>query len=307
MNKLTYTNFIQLTAEQRFNKFISSLAITNRTPEFYVDWEKVVRNTQDFELELNTLNYLIGKQDIYAKALNLFTKQPDLIKALPILIATRVKNLDILISANIDKLNYTYLDFEVIDTKKIKDYLDFAENTGLLNFLQNKLTSNLVDYVYGVEVGLDTNARKNRSGKAMESLLSTSLESLAKKVDIEYKLQISAKSIFEQWNIEVPTDKAARSFDAAILLKKPRKLFLIETNFYGGGGSKLKSVAGEFITLNNLIKTAKTPLDFIWITDGEGWQTAKAPLQEAFAAINNIFNLAMVKNNFLEELLKANN
>lgn len=307
MNKLDYQKFTQLTAQERFNKFITSLAITNRTPEFYVNWDKVSQNTKHFELELNTLNYLIGKENIYTEALNLFNQQPNLLKTLPILIASRVNKLDILVSANIDNLNYTHLNFEEINTEKIKDYVVFAEKSGLLSFLQNRLTNNLVDYVYGVEVGLDTNARKNRSGKLMEDLLASCLNKLAKNINLEFKLQATATAILNEWKINIPTDKAARSFDAAIYLKETNKLFLIETNFYSSGGSKLKSVAGEFITLNNLIKTSLTPIEFIWITDGEGWQTAKAPLQEAFAEINSIFNLNMIKNNYLEELLRVGN
>ncbi len=55
-------------------------SVTNRTPEYYVNWEKVERETRKFELELNTLNYLIGKEDIYSEALELFTNQPELLE-----------------------------------------------------------------------------------------------------------------------------------------------------------------------------------------------------------------------------------
>jgi type II restriction enzyme len=37
----------------------------------------------------------------------------------------------------------------------------------------------------------------------------------------------------------------------------------MEVNYYGGGGSKLKSVAGEFSNLFNLVKNKNT--GFIWL------------------------------------------
>ena len=59
-------NYHKLPSEERLEKFLSTLSITNRTPEYYVNWSKVNRETKKYELELNTLNYLIGKDDIYS-------------------------------------------------------------------------------------------------------------------------------------------------------------------------------------------------------------------------------------------------
>ena len=98
----------------------------------------------------------------------LFTKQPDLLKAIPSLIASRDTILDILSIDDSDEMSFEQLNFSKIDKDRIVDYVDFAEQSGLLNFLQNKANRSLVDYVYGVEAGLDSNARKNRSGTIME-------------------------------------------------------------------------------------------------------------------------------------------
>lgn len=64
-------NYHKLSSEERLGKFLSTLSITNRTPEYYVNWNKVNRETKKYELELNTLNYLIGKDDIYSEAITL--------------------------------------------------------------------------------------------------------------------------------------------------------------------------------------------------------------------------------------------
>lgn len=168
---MKFDNYINLDSDKRLNAFLSTLSVTNRTPEYYVNWAKVERETRKFELELNTLNYLIGKDDICNEALMLFAKQPELLKAVPSLIASRDNILDILTIDNQDNMSFEQLNFSRIDINRISDYVDFMKQSGLLDFLQNKANRSLVDYVYGVEAGLDSNARKNRSGTTMEGIL----------------------------------------------------------------------------------------------------------------------------------------
>lgn len=301
---MKFDNYINLDSDERLNAFLSTLSVTNRTPEYYVNWTKVERETRKFELELNTLNYLIGKEDIYNESLMLFTKQPELLKAIPSLIASRDKILDILTIDNQDNMSFEQLNFSKIDTARIMDYVVFAEQSGLLDFLQNKANRSLVDYVYGVEAGLDSNARKNRSGTTMEGILERHVAKIAQKQGLEWRAQATAPFIKSNWNIEVPVDKSERRFDVAVYSKERHKVWLIETNYYGGGGSKLKAVAGEFTELNQFVKSSKDDVEFVWVTDGQGWKTARLPLSEAFGHIRNVFNLSMLKEEFLSELFK---
>lgn len=301
---MKFDNYINLDSDERLNVFLSTLSVTNRTPEYYVNWTKVERETRKFELELNTLNYLIGKEDIYNESLILFTKQPELLKAIPSLIASRDKILDILIIDNQDNMSFEQLNFSKIDTTRIVDYVVFAEQSGLLDFLQNKANRSLVDYVYGVEAGLDSNARKNRSGTTMEGILERHIAKIAQEQGLEWKAQATASFIKSNWNIEVPVDKSERRFDVAVYSRERHKVWLIETNYYGGSGSKLKAVAGEFTELSQFVKSSKDDIEFVWVTDGQGWRTARLPFSEAFGHIQNVFNLNMLKNNFLRELLK---
>ena len=302
---MKFDNYINLDSDERLNVFLSTLSVTNRTPEYYVNWTKVERETRKFELELNTLNYLIGKEDIYNESLILFTKQPELLKAIPSLIASRDKILDILIIDNQDNMSFEQLNFSKIDTTRIVDYVVFAEQSGLLDFLQNKANRSLVDYVYGVEAGLDSNARKNRSGTTMEGILERHIAKIAQEQGLEWKAQATASFIKSNWNIEVPVDKSERRFDVAVYSRERHKVWLIETNYYGGSGSKLKAVAGEFTELSQFVKSSKDDIEFVWVTDGQGWKTARLPLSEAFGHIQNVFNLNMLKNNFLRELLRC--
>ena len=283
---------------------MNTLSVTNRTPEYYVNWEKVSRETKKFELELNTLNYLIGKEDIYNVALELFQKQPDLLKAVPSLIASRDKILDILVMDNDDNMSFERLNFKKIDTNRLVEYLDFIEQSGLLDFLQNHANRSLVDYVYGVESGLDSNARKNRSGTTMEGILERNVAKVCQTYGLEYKAQATPAFIKENWRIVVPVDKSERRFDVAVFSSEKKKCWLIETNYYGGGGSKLKAVAGEFTELSQFVETSDDDVTFIWVTDGQGWKTAHLPLAEAFAHVPNVFNLEMLKQDYLVELLK---
>ena len=288
---MKFDNYINLDSDERLNVFLSTLSVTNRTPEYYVNWTKVERETRKFELELNTLNYLIGKEDIYNESLILFTKQPELLKAIPSLIASRDKILDILIIDNQDNMSFEQLNFSKIDTTRIVDYVVFAEQSGLLDFLQNKANRSLVDYVYGVEAGLDSNARKNRSGTTMEGILERHIAKIAQEQGLEWKAQATASFIKSNWNIEVPVDKSERRFDVAVYSRERHKVWLIETNYYGGSGSKLKAVAGEFTELSQFVKSSKDDIEFVWVTDGQGWKTARLPLSEAFGHIQNVFNL----------------
>lgn len=295
-------HYLLLPSHERLNHFLSTLSITNRTPEYYVNWEKVDRETKQFELELHTLNYLIGKENIYHVALELFTKQPNLLRAIPSLIASRDKMLDVLAIDEQDNMVFDQLNFSKIDTERISDYVDFIDQAGLLNFLQYKANRSLVDYVYGVEAGLDSNARKNRSGTTMEGIVERHVQKICQQYGLEFKAQATAPFIKETWGITVPVDKSERRFDVAVYSPEKHKLWLIETNYYGGGGSKLKAVAGEFTELNHFVATSPDEVEFIWITDGQGWKTAHLPLSEAFGHIPNVFNLNMLNHNFLYDL-----
>ena len=297
-------NYLIKSPQERLAIFLESLSITNRTPEYYVNWKKVDRETKKYELELNTLNYLIGKEDIYSEALRLFTKQPNLLKAIPSLIASRDKVLDILTIDNDDNMSFEQLNFKTIDASRIDDYMKFIEKSGLLKFLQQHANRSLVDYVYGVETGLDSNARKNRSGKTMEGILERYVSRISKEQKLEWKAQATARFIKNEWGIEVPVDKSERRFDVAVYSKEKHKVWLLETNYYGGGGSKLKSVAGEFTELSQFVVTSDDDVEFVWVTDGQGWLTAHLPLAEAFSHITNVFNLEMLREGFLSELFR---
>ena len=172
----------------------------------------------------------------------------------------------------------------------------------MLQLLQERKIKNLVDYCIGLEVGMGTNARKNRGGKIMEYIIEWHIRNLCSDLNLEYISQASKSKINSKWNLTLPVDKSSRQYDFAIL-NNNNKLVLIETNFFSGGGSKLKSVAGEFQALDLFLKEQELIDKFIWITDGIGWTTSKLPLQEAFIHNDYVINNKMIFDGVLEEII----
>ncbi|MBN2286681.1 MAG: type II restriction endonuclease [Tissierellales bacterium] len=281
-----------------FEYLINSLKDTIRTYDFFVAWEKVLENVSQIEVSLNILNSLIGKDDIQTKLKDLIKKYPEIVPVIPLLIAVRGMSIKV---ANIDgDIEYSFSKKKIYTDEQIEKIVFFADKSGLLKVIADKSIKNLVDYAIGVEVGLDTNARKNRSGTAMENLIEVYVKAICDKYKYKYLTQATANKISQEFRKVVSTDKADRHFDFAIDTEK--KLYLIEVNYYGGGGSKLKSVAGEFSSLFSLVKNDNT--SFIWITDGKGWTTAKRPLLETFHSTDFVMNIDMIKQGLLDEIVK---
>jgi type II restriction enzyme len=281
-----------------FDFLINNLKDTISTYDFFVAWDKVFSNVSKVEVALNILNSLIGKDDINSKLKELIKSYPEIVPVIPLLIAVRGHKIKIADLGG-DKI-YSFSKSEEYSTVDIDNILLFAEKCGLLKILSDKSIKNLVDYCIGVEVGLDTNARKNRSGTAMENLTEVYLKAICNKHDYRYIKYATTAKIKSEFGRDVPTDKSDRHFDFAV--NTSEKIYLIEVNYYGGGGSKLKAVAGEFKSLFKLT-TSEPNTGFIWVTDGLGWLTAKHPLLETFNDIDYVVNLKMIENGIIEEIL----
>lgn len=287
-----------------FNKFIETLMPSIKSFDYFVNWNKVDTNVQKIIIELNILNSLITSTDFKNDFVDLIVNYPNIVKTIPVLLAVRDSHLKILERSDDNEFNYLNFDFRLsdqIDTDTAQKYLLFIEKSGLVDLFHNKKVKNFVDYVLGVEVGLDSNGRKNRGGTAMEVLVESFVQkSVLNNKDLEYISQAKHDSIKQKWNQNVKFDKSARSFDFAVFNKHSKKLFLIETNFYNGGGSKLKSVCGEFKSLFNELRDQD--IEMIWITDGKGWHTTKRPLEETFKNNNHVINLNFIQNGVLDAI-----
>ena len=72
-----------------FDEWLSKFRPSISTYDYYVDFEKVYRNVDEVKVELNILNSLIGSNDIETDFVNLLKRYPEILKAIPILLAKR--------------------------------------------------------------------------------------------------------------------------------------------------------------------------------------------------------------------------
>lgn len=271
---------------EQFNTFMSQLSETNATLDYFTDFEKIKQNVNRISIKLNQLNYLIGKDDLKTAIKELFDENSKVFEVLDILIAVR-KN------KNAKTFNrdgeIVLLDSYFISPEKL---FEFIEETGLGDIFRNKNITNLVDYVFGVEVGLDTNARKNRGGENMSKAVSLLFDN----ANVFYKKEVNSSEFIDITSLGADLKR----FD--FVIKTKTKTYLIETNFYNGGGSKLNEVARSYSEVAPKIN--KYPnYEFVWITDGQGWKSAKNKLEQAFSIIPSVYNLTTLEN-FISKIIR---
>ena len=274
---------------EQFKIFLSQLSETNATLDYFSDFKKIKNNVNKISIKLNQLNYLIGKENLKEAVNELYAENPKVFEVLDILIAIR-KNKRAKTFNNKGEIILLDTYFETPEL-----VLEFIEETGLAEVFKNKDISNLVDYVFGIEVGLDTNARKNRGGDNMSKAVSLIFD----KAGVFYKKEVN-NTIFPEI-ISLGTD--VKRFDFVIKTKK--KTYFIETNFYNTGGSKLNEVARAYSDVAPKINQYDN-YEFVWITDGQGWLTAKNKLEEAYNIIPSLYNLVTIEE-FIEKVKKENN
>lgn len=267
-----------------FNLFISQLTETNATLGSFTDFDKVSRNVAKIAIKLNQLNYLLGKEDLRLAVTALYEENPKVFEVLDILVAVRK-------SDKKKVLNDDYAPI-LIETyfNDIDGICQFISKTGLADVFASKKITNLVDYVFGIEVGLDTNARKNRGGDIMANAVAQKFTDAG----IEFRREV--------YSTEFPEITALgadlKRFD--FVIQTSDKTYLIETNYYNGGGSKLNEVARAYSELAPKINQYEH-YEFVWITDGQGWLSAKSKLEEAYSIIPRVYNLTSI-NEFLNEI-----
>ena len=263
----------------RFNDFMKPLKETHFSLKDYVDFPKVAANVETISIKLNQLNYLIGQEDMAKAVERLWEENPKVFSVLDILIAVRTKDK----KKAIDENGNIHLVSDYFTSPE--QVTKFLNDTGLTEVFQKKQIRNLVDYVFGVEVGLDSNARKNRGGHIMEELVANIFD----KHGISYDQEVYYTNFPE---IVKALGADNKRFD--FVVKSKDKTYLIEANFYTGGGSKLNEVARSYSELAPKIN-AVLGFEFVWITDGIGWESARNKLEEAFAHIPSVYNLTNIQ------------
>ena len=271
--------------DKDFNKFMSQLQETNQTLDFFCDFDKIADNVENIKLSLCMLNSLIGTTDLRKSVETIWNRDRTAFNIMDILIAVRSDGKKVVLNSAgqcivLDKL------FTSVD-----GVIEYLEGTGLANIFRQKKINDLVDYVFGIETGLDSNARKNRSGHVMEGMISDIFD----KNGIKYRKEVYST----EWpNLQDVLGDDEKRFD--FVINTAHKTYLIEVNFYSGGGSKLNEVARSYSDIAPKVNSVPG-FEFVWITDGIGWKSAKNKLQEAYSIIPSIYNLTSIKN-FIQKI-----
>ena len=269
------------------NKFRPSIS----SYDYYIDFEKVVRNVDDIKIELNILNSLIGSKNIEEDFERIVKKYPETLACVPLLLAVRGYE----IYAQDEEGAYLY-NFKNINYD-VEQYKVFMRKTGLFDMIANHLVHNLVDYALGIETGLDSNGRKNRGGDQMEDLVEKYIVAAGFVKEETYFKEMYLKDIESKWNMDLSAlsnqGKAAKRFD--FVIKTDKMIYAIETNFYASGGSKLNETARSYKMLSQEADTIDG-FTFVWFTDGIGWKSARGNLRETFEVMEHVYNIDDMEN-----------
>ncbi len=285
-------------ANRDFNKWLATMKDSIATWTYYTDFDKVYENVQKIKVELNILNSLIGSKNIEEEFRSILAEYPKVLKVIPILIAKREAEIKVQDADGSYVFNFINMNYS------IDQYVLFMKNSGLFDLLQNHLINNLVDYVLGVEVGMDTNGRKNRTGHVMEDLVESYLVKAGLVKNKTYFKEMYASEVEKKFNLDLSAlsndGKAEKRFDF-VFVNDLGIVFACECNFYGSSGSKLNETARSYKTLALESKEISN-FQFVWFTDGIGWNTAKHNLEETFDVLNNLYNLEDLNNNAIQSL-----
>ena len=284
-------------AKRDFHTWLSNFRYSIADFGYYIDFNKVYNNVESIKIELNILNSLIGSKNIETDFENLIKKYPETLKCIPILLA--VREYEIFAGENGDVKLYTFN--KQINT--IEDYKLFMRKTGLFELLSNHIINNLYDYVTGVETGLDSNGRKNRGGHQMEDLVESYIQKAGFNRNVNYFKEMYVSEVARKWNIDLSAvsnqGKMEKRWD--FVIKTDNCIYLIETNFYGSGGSKLNETARSYKTIATEMKNVKGA-KFVWFTDGAGWKSAARNLEETFDILDDIYSINDMQNGIMKNL-----
>ena len=286
--------------------FFKTLLVTNRSFDFYTNWSKINENFNKYKIELYILNSLINDEKFDDSLRKILLNYPEILPVIPMLLAIRKMNL--LITDNVlmsENKNY-FFDFSVrkLNEVEIEEFVNFFIKTGLKDFFLTISQKSIPDFYLGIEVGLDSHARKNRSGKIMEEFILKEIKEIISKKKIHFSVITQKKYIFlkEKYGYNITSALSNRKADF-LLVRNDRKIFAIETNFYSDTGSKPQEIVNSYIQRQNELK--KLGIEFIWITDGYGWKKQQNQMKFAFERLDYVLNIDFIKKGLLEKIIMS--
>ncbi|ENY68879.1 Type II restriction modification system endonuclease [Metamycoplasma auris 15026] len=262
---------------------------------YYSDSSQIKSNSTLKKGKLDKLNSIINSEKMKEDFINLIKEDPSVLEVIPILLASR--DTTIFIDDDKNGIEFDFLNFK----NKLDEYATFMEKSGLFNFFKENNINNLNDYVAGVEVGLSSNARKNRSGKKMEAIVEKHLIQASLLKDKDYFCQISSKNMAKMFNLKNIETIKEKTFD--FVVQYNNQIYAIECNYYNTQGSKVSEIVRSYKSVVNNFKEIER-FHFLWITDGLGWKKQKNNLADALDSIVNIFNISDLENKGIIGIIK---
>ena len=209
-----------------------------------------------------------------------------IIEVIPLLIAERIQNgkIDVF---DLDLEKFISFEFKQsrVNESIIRQTIDFCIKTGIMNLFQE--VKDIHDYLLGVEVGMDTNARKNRSGDIFEKMCQQKIKKL---IGSKYSC-INNDTRFSLYSVVTKGKSKGKTHDI-VIYEKGKVIMVVECNFYNVPGSKPISIAESYIEMNRVAKEHN--IKFLWVTDGPAWHKMKEPLLRTMEKIDWLLNYRII-------------
>jgi type II restriction enzyme len=290
--------------DEVFDYLVSTFHDNLREWDYFVNWSKAFANTGKISDLVDKWDRLIGVHNFNESFRTLLAEYPELSTTIPSLLvrdgsgSTRFS----IVTENPHwREGLRNFDFSqpAVSEGDVELALEFVSKSGLRQIFEDGGVSRVRDFLLGAEAGVDSNARKNRGGNAMTHIVTKVLEDHCNDGGFELAQEVSPEAIKNLWGVDLSSLNPNRRFDFAMM--RDRNVFVVEVNAYGGGGSKLKATAAEYVGLQEEIR--KCPATFVWSTEGAGWRSTRRPLRTAFDAIDHVLNLRLIEEGTLSEVM----
>lgn len=281
-----------------FDNWLESFTDNINNWNYYVNYSTAYKNTAAVKRQLALLNTLKGSENIEDEFRDLVKEYPECIKAIPLLLAVRE---DIIaITENDRRLDFNFKSMNY----DVELYVEFMQKTGIFELLQSHVIGDLLDVGLGINIGLDSNARKNRGGDQMEDLVEFFIKEAGFEKDITYFKEMYLHEVEQKWGYDlsaISADGVAKKrFDFVVKPIGSKEVYICECNCYSSSGSKLNETARSFKTISLEAKSVEH-VHFVWFTDGAGWLKTKGNLKETFLVQEDLYNIADLRNGIITQ------
>ena len=274
------------TEDEYLQDFQKTLLRSTYTYDYFVDWQKVEKNAKEHVVELAMLDSLthassyVERRKLLRK---LLSEHPRILTAIPMLLAVRESEIEVadltqqIISKRFDFASRT------LSSEKLDDMVMFCEKTGIINLFEK--IKDGYSYILGAEVGLDSNARKNRSGDVFKNLIDhllTVVEAELSKSGLifSHKAEVRLEDLGISQNEKKKVD--------FMIYQSGKPLAACEANVYNVQGSKPTEIIRSYAYLNDLLR--QRGMTFFWFTDGPAWNKMWSPLENALRSLDYVMN-----------------